>query len=86
MLSLVKKTKMLPLNGFQDSDSLEMHGMLLIYYEPSTPAELHFKCKERLVFWTSIDSRCGKKNSQRMIEMGPYRVEVRSFPKSYSRC
>lgn len=41
---------MLPLNGCQHSGSLKMHGMLLIYYEPPTPTELHFKSKERLVF------------------------------------
>lgn len=61
MLSLVEK--MLPRSGCQDSDSLEMHGMLVIYYEPPTPTELHFKCKDRLVlfffFWMSADSRCG---------------------------
>ena len=58
--------KMLPLNGCQDSDSLEMHGMLVIYYEPPTPTELHFKCKERLVCWTGTDGRCGwgKKKSK----------------------
>lgn len=55
----ISARKMLPLNGCQDSDSLEMHGMLVIYYEPPTPAELHFKCKERLVSWTSTDHRCG---------------------------
>lgn len=42
---------MLPLNNCQDSDSLEMHGMLVIYYEPPTPTELHFKYKARLVFF-----------------------------------
>lgn len=41
---------MLPLNGCQHSGSLKMHGMLLIYYKPPTPTELHFKSKERLVF------------------------------------
>ena len=46
---LKKKTKKKPLNGCQDSDSLEMHGMLVIYYEPPTPTELHFKYKESLL-------------------------------------
>lgn len=51
--------KMLPLNSCQGSDSLEIHGMLVIYYEPPAPTELLFKCKERPVCLTSADRRCG---------------------------
>lgn len=82
MYHAISGRKMLPLNCCQDSDRLEMHGMLVIYYKPPTPTELHLKCKDRLVFFSiNTDSRENEK-SKTGRDGGCNRGEVRSFPES----